>query len=232
MKAIIRTKIIGTGTSENPRRPYLASQNVPASMMELADNECLCRVAGTPTQISAIVADAEITQQTDEEALTIIKNKYPNSDTENIDIGDSEIDNIAEAQGLKPKLRADIVMPTRGKQLLQDQENYLMSHICEKMKFTKAWWDKEAKNGKWATGSDLEKDIKDGKGEAHEFTLSRIRMKHLKITCSCDKLNKVAHDITCIEVPDIPISDRKELSLEAAQAQGYAPCPVCKPFVV
>lgn len=178
MKTWIKTKIIGTGTSKDARRPYKANQEVPTSMMELENNECLCRVAGTPAQISAIVADAEITQLTDEEALIIIKNKHPNSNLENLDISDPEVDTIAKTQGLNQKLRADIIIPTRGKQLLQDQENYLMSHICEKIGLTKECWNTEAaKTTKWKKGKDNEDDVKDGKGEAHEFVLSKIRDK-------------------------------------------------------
>ncbi|MCD6137941.1 MAG: hypothetical protein J7J91_05055, partial [Deltaproteobacteria bacterium] len=114
MKLLIRTKIVGKGTCEDPRRPYLANQVVPASMIEIGNNECLCRVAGTPEQISAITADPDITQLTDEEARKIIKSKYPNSDLENVDVADPEIDKIAEAQGIDPKIRADIVIPSRG----------------------------------------------------------------------------------------------------------------------
>lgn len=188
--------------------------------------EVLLKISGMPSDIAFIILLPNVTTKSDDEAFSIIQTT--NNELEDLDVLDFEIDEIAKSQGVDPQIRADIQIPTRGKQPLQDQENYLMTHICEKMEFTKAWWDKEAPNGKWATGVAIENDIKEGKGEAYEFTLSRMRMKHLKITCSCDKPNKIAHDITCIEVPDIPIIDRKELPLEAAQAQGYAPCPICK----
>ena len=181
MKVFIRTKIIGTGSSEDPRRPYLANQEsetTVASMIELENNECLCRVAGTPEQINAITADTDITQLTDEEARKIIKSKYPDSDLENLDVADPEIDEIAKAQGIDPKIRADIVIPSRGRQVLQDQENYLMAHICEKISLTRDYWDTEAaKTTKWEKGISIEHSIKDGHVEAHEFVLSRIRKK-------------------------------------------------------
>jgi len=175
MKAWIKTKIV---MAEDLRRPYTADQAVLASMVELENNECLCRVAGTPDQISTITADTEITQLTDEEARKIIKSKYPNSDLENVDVADPEIDKIAKAQGIDPKIRADIVVPSVGRQVLQDQENYLMAHICEKIGLTKDYWDTEAaKTTKWKKGIDIEHSIKDGEVEGHEFVLSRIREK-------------------------------------------------------
>jgi len=183
MKVWIQTKIIGTGSAEDPKRPYVADQTVDVSMMEIGTNTCLCRVAGTPDQISTITGDTEITQLTDEEARKIIKSKYPNSDIENVDVADPEIDEIAKAQGIDPKIRADIVVPTRGRQVLQDQENYLMAHICEKIGLTRDYWDAEAaKTTKWVKGINIEHSIKDGHVEAHEFVLERIRKKIAETT--------------------------------------------------
>ena len=178
MKLWIKTKIVGKGTDEDPRRPYLANQTLPASMIDLGNDTCLCRVAGTPEQISTITGDTDITQLTDEEARKIIKSKYPNSDLENLDVADPEIDKIAKAQGIDPKIRADVVISSRGRQVLQDQENYLMAHICEKILLTRDYWDTEAaKTTKWEKGINIEHSIKDGHAEAHEFVLSRIRKK-------------------------------------------------------
>jgi len=177
MKVWIKTKIIGQGTDGDPKRPYLAGQRVTASMIEIGTGACLCRIAGTPEQINTILEDTEITQLTDEEARQIIKSKYPNSDLENLDIADPEINEIAKLLGLDPEIRGDIQIPTRGKQVLQDQENYLMAHISEKLGLTKDFWDTEAKKSKWEKGIEIEHDIKEGKIEAHEFVLSRIREK-------------------------------------------------------
>jgi hypothetical protein len=230
MKIIIKTIMIGTGTGDNPRRAYTANQNVSVSIMELKNNTCLCRVAGTPAQINVIKTDAAITVLSDDDAKVLIKGKYPDSDLENLDIADPEIDTIAKDVGLDPKIRADIQIPTRGRQVLQDQENYLMGLTCEKMKLTKAWWDKEVKNGKWATGKELEDNIKDGKSEAHEFVLSRMRTKFKGLKVACDVPNKIAHDLSCLLVPDILPKDRKELTVEAAKAQLYSPCSICVPW--
>jgi len=177
MKVWIKTKIIGQGTDGDPKRPYLAGQRVTASMIGIDMGACLCRIAGTPEQINTILEDTEITQLTDEEARQIIKSKYPNSDLENLDIADPEINEIAKLLGLDPEIRGDIQIPTRGKQVLQDQENYLMAHISEKLGLTKDFWDTEAKKSKWEKGIEIEHDIKEGKIEAHEFVLSRIREK-------------------------------------------------------
>ena len=175
MKTWIRTKIIEI---EGSRRPYCTGQDVLISMMELPNNECLCRAAGTPVQIAIITADAAITEHTDEQAETIIRSKHHDSDLENLDIADPEVDDIAKAQGLDPHLRADIQIPLRGNQVLQDQENYLLTMISAKKGKSKQFWDDEAgKSGKYPKGIDLEHAIIDGKGAAHEFVLSRLRAK-------------------------------------------------------
>jgi len=175
MKVWIKTKFIAG--EKGGREPHLAGLKLSYSLIDLGD-VCLCRVAGTPDQISTILADAKITQLTDEEARKIIKSKHPNSDLENLDVADPEIDEIAKSLGIDPKIRADIREPTRGKQVLQDQENYLMACICEKVGLGKDYWDAEAKKTtEWTTGIEIEHDIKDGKVEAHEFVLSRIREK-------------------------------------------------------
>ena len=169
MKVWVKTKLeekLNEITGEITRVPYLAGQGVRYSIIELGKNECLCRVAGAPAQINSIIADTDITQLTDEEAREIIKNKYPNSDLENLDIPDPEIDGIAKALGIDPKIRADIQVPTRGKQVLQDQENYLMAHICEKIGLTRDYWDVEAPKSDYQKGIDIERDIKEGNKSA------------------------------------------------------------------
>ena len=176
MKIWIQTNIIGTVTELDPRRPYLADQNIPVSMIELPDNKCLCRIAGTPAQIATILANAAITEQTDEQAETIIQSKHPDSNLENLDIADPEIDEIAKSLGLDPHLRADIQIPSRDKQVLQDQENYLMAQISTKKGISRPMWDDEAtKSGKYLKGIDIQRDVIDGKSAAHEFVLSRLR---------------------------------------------------------
>ena len=158
-------------------RAYTSGIDIVCSMMKINfPDEVLCRVAGTPAQITTILADDAITEQTDEQATTIIQSKHPNSNLENIDIADPEIDEIAKSLGLDPHLRADIQIPSRGKQVLQDQEKYLMAHISEKKGMSKQFWDNIAsKSGKYQKGIDIQNDIIDGKGAAHEFILSRLR---------------------------------------------------------
>jgi len=175
MKAWIKTKIIGTGAEDDPRRPYLANQSVPASMIEINADTCLCRVAGTPDQISAITADAEITQLTDEEARKIIKSKHPNSDLENVDVADPEIDEIAKSVGIDPKIRADIVVPSVGRQVLQDQEKHLLSLISAKLGLTRDQWVTYAKEKFGKLGIDIDREIREGRNEAHEIVLNIIR---------------------------------------------------------
>ena len=175
MKVWIKTKIVGKGTEDDPKRPYLAGQRVTASMMEIDTGACLCRVAGTPEQINTVLEDTEITQLTDEEARQIIKSKYPNSDLENLDIADPEIDEIAKSLGLDPGARADIQVPTVGKQLLQDQEKHLLSLISERLGLTRGQWDAYAKEKFGKLGIDIDREIREGKNEAHEVVLNIIR---------------------------------------------------------
>ena len=178
MKVWVRTKLeekLDEITEEKIRAPVLANQDVRYSVMELKNNECLCRIAGTPDQISAITADAEITQLTDEEARKIIKSKYPNSDLESVDVADPEIDEIAKSVGIEPQARADIQIPTVGKQLLQDQEKHLLSLISERLGLTRDQWDTYAKEKFGKLGIDIDREIREGKNEAHENVLNIIR---------------------------------------------------------
>lgn len=170
MKVWILTKITADG------KAYTSGQEVGFSMVKLTSGEYLSRISGTPAQMNIIRSDGAITELTDDEALEKISEEYPNSALENVDVPDPEIDDIAKSCGLDPKIRADIVIPTRGNHVLQDQENYLMTHICEKIGLTEEYWDTEAaKTTKWDKGIDIKNDFKDGNREAHEFVLSRIR---------------------------------------------------------
>ena len=230
MKVFIYTYIIEVS---GRRKPYLADQDVPASMLELPNDACLCRIAGTPAQIATILADAAITEQTDEQAEKQAKAKWISDisrltaekflafmddlacsdsdreliqtlidgyieitfgdaltkvdeiptllddighfvDLEKLDIADPEIDAIAESLGLDPHSRADIQTASRGKQYLQDQENYLLAMIATKKGKSKQFWDAEAKKS-GMKGIDIENAILDGKGAAQEFILSRLR---------------------------------------------------------
>ena len=180
MKIWIKTSMKNIGTVDEPDHiPNFGGleSKVPYSLMKINfPNEVLLRVAGMPAQNATILADAAITEQTDEQAKTIIQSKHPDSSLENFDIADPEIDEIAKSLGLDTHLRADIQIPSRGKQLLQDQENYLMAQISTKKGISRPMWDNEAvKSGKYLKGIDIENDVIDGKGAAHEFILSRLR---------------------------------------------------------
>lgn len=180
MKSWIKTKIIENGAGKDAeKKPYLSGQDVAFSIIDLGNATCLARIAGTSNQIDKIVSDIEIECVTDDEAELIIKNQSSNSTLENLDILDSEIDELAKVVGLDPELRSDILIPTRGKQVLQDQESYLMIHICQKLDLSQDYWDSEVKKistkKTWQNGAELNKSLKDGSQNAHEFVLSRIR---------------------------------------------------------
>ena len=180
MKTMIKTSVIektDSITGNKMREPYMAGMTLPHSKIDF-DTFFICRISGTPTQITTILADAMITELTDEQTISIIQSKYPECGLENLDVADPEVDEIAKLHGLDPHSRADIQLPTCGKQVLQDQENYLMAQISEKKGISRSMWDNEAaKSGKYLKGIDIQNDALDGKGAAHEFILSRLRAK-------------------------------------------------------
>ena len=140
------------------------------SWVPISKSKALVRISGLPSELSGF------TPLSDEEALIAIKNYNPNANLENVDIADSEVNVIAKSLGIDPQIRADIKAPSRGKQLLQDQENYIMSIISTKKGKSKHFWDNEAsKSGKYSKGIDIQNAILDGKCDAHEFILSRLR---------------------------------------------------------
>ena len=135
MKVWIKTKVVGSGTQEDPKRPYL-SEGLAVSAVYLEDGSCLARVAGMPEQINRLLADEHVSKLTDDEARKIIKSKYPDSDLENVDVADPEVDEIAKSLGLSPEIRADVVVPSVGRRVLQDQERYILSLISAKLGLT------------------------------------------------------------------------------------------------
>jgi len=180
MKLWIKTKIVGKGTEDDPRRPYL-SVNLPYSMIDLG-NECLARVSSKPEEIKKLLGDQNITVLKDEEARAIIKSRYPNANLENVDVIDIEIDEIAKENGLDPhEIRRDIQIPTVGKQVLQDQEKHLMTVVSKKLGFSRAYWDKVAGIHYNKKGIEIDRDIRTGYNYAHTFVLDRIRARHIAL---------------------------------------------------
>lgn len=177
MKAWIKTSCYFKNEEEG-YLPDLAGYEtqVPLSLMKINfPTEVLVRVAGSPDVINAIVTAKG--SLTDTEARTHIQNLHPNADLENVDTRDPEVDEIAKSEGLNPdEIRRDVQVPTRGKQVLQDQEQHIMAVVCEKIGLTRDYWDAEAKKIR-NRGIDIEHSIKDGRSEEHEFVLSRIRNK-------------------------------------------------------
>lgn len=172
----------------------------------LSDGKPIFRLAGLPADIEPIIADAKLITTdfillTDEEVLIEettkrmegisqlaiqrgeinVENMKPAQGRdgwmhEGCDVADPEIDDIAESLGLDPQSRADIQIPSRGNQVLQDQVKKLLAQISTKKGKSKQFWDGEAgKSGKYPKGIDIENDVLDGKGGAHEFVLSRLR---------------------------------------------------------
>jgi len=176
MKLWIKTRFIGNGTFENPKKPDLArlEDRSHYSALALNENECLVRVSCKPEDAELL---KNLTILNDDDALEIIKSVNPNAELEDLDVRDIEVDEIAKQLGIDPKARADVQVP-KGKKVLQDQENHLMALICEKVGMMKQDWDAEAQNsGRWSRGRDIEIDLKRGWADAHEFVLSKIRSK-------------------------------------------------------
>jgi len=159
MKLWIKTKIVGKGTEDNPRRPYLPV-NLPYSMLDLGD-ECLVRVSGKPEDIKKLLNDPNITVLKDEEARAIIKSKNPNADLEDVDVVDIELEELARSEGLDPhEIKRDIQVSTRGRRVLQCQEAHLLRVLAKK---------------KGIDISDIEEHIELGSKHAHNRALARLR---------------------------------------------------------
>jgi len=183
MKVWIKTKFEIKEIDGIPHRtPASVLETLPHSILEIDDNTCLVRVSGKPEEIKKLLSDPNIIVLTDEEARTIIKSKNPNADLENVDIIDVEIDEIAKENGLDPhEIRRDVQIPTVGKQLLQDQEKHLMTVVSKKLGFSRAYWDKVAGIHYNKKGIDIDREIREGKNEAHTFVLDRIRARHIAL---------------------------------------------------
>jgi len=163
MKAWVKTKLEKkvSITGETIRVPYLANQPVRYSVMELGNDECLCRVSGTPEQINTIAADSSVLLLTDKEAKELIKSRNPNSDLENIDVPDAELEELAKVEELNPhEIKRDVQIPTRGRQVLQCQEMHLLRILATK---------------RGVDLSDLEEDIELGSKHAFNRALARLR---------------------------------------------------------
>lgn len=159
MKLWIKTKIIGTGTDEDPRRPYLPA-STHYSMLDL-ENECLCRITITPNQLSSIQNDTNIAVLTDDEALQIIKSINQNAELEDVDVADVELEELAKQYGVDPvEEKRTVIVPTRGRRVLQCQEAHLLRVIAKK---------------KSVDISDIEEHIELGSKHAYNRALARIR---------------------------------------------------------
>ncbi len=128
------------------------------------------RVTGTPSQIQTLLSDPKVTLLSNGDFLTL----FPNLELMDCDVPDVEVDDIAVKNGIDPALKTDIKIP-KGKYLLQEQENYLLSLVSERKGITKTDWDILVTSTKWNKGKNLENDVLAGKTDAHEFIISKLR---------------------------------------------------------
>jgi len=156
MKIWTETNIIGTGSGLDMKRPDLPS-GVRYSMLDRGDGTCLCRVAGPPEVIGGIRR-----RLSDGEAEAILKSFNPEFELEDLDVPDPELDDELGTLGEDPdEVRRQVQTPTKGKHVLQDQELAVMRRIAQ---------------NRGIAISELDEDeIKEGKTEAHERVLNRLR---------------------------------------------------------
>jgi len=156
MKIWTEANITGTGSGADMRRPDLPPK-VRYSALDRGDGTCLCRVAGSPGVIRRIRQ-----RLSDDEAEAILKSLNPEFSLEDLDVPDPELDNILRTLGENPdEIRRQIQTPTKGKHVLQDQELAIIRRIAQHRGIT--------------IGKRDEDEIKEGKTEAHERVLSRLR---------------------------------------------------------
>ena len=178
MKKIIKTKIIDLNGEENKKTIYLPVHDISYSVIDLGMDNALVRMAGKREVIEKIIKDKEIKVLTDEEGLIELRRIYSFASLENLNIKDDEVDDIATMIEINPQIRADITITELERPVLEEQEIYLLQHICERMKISKKYWNEKSKlSGKWKDGQELEDEIRNGKCEAHNFILEHIRAR-------------------------------------------------------
>jgi len=156
MKIWTETNITGTGSGADMRRPNLPP-GIRYSMLDKGDGTCLCRVAGSPNIIRRIRR-----RLSDNEAEAILKSLNPEFNLGDLDVPDPELDNILRTLGEDPdEIRRQVKAPIKGKHVLQDQELAIIRRIAQHRGIT--------------IGKRDEDGIKEGKTEAHERILGRLR---------------------------------------------------------
>ena len=152
MKKTYLANLIGSGTSEDPLCPDLGiTEKVRYSMVDLKDGTCLVKVSANPRTIHGKI---KAIMKTDDEALTILQQTYPNSDLSNMDVPDEEVDNKLVMLGYDAKN----IRRNSGKTLME-QEWGALKKLAEHLN----------KNI-----DDLETGIKQGRCDKHSVALSRL----------------------------------------------------------
>lgn len=177
MRAFVRTRYTGTGTLDDPKRPYLPAEDIFYSVLDLGE-KCIAAISGEQHKVEEILQDPEIEVLSDSEVWRIIRSINPQADLEDLAVRDKEIDIIARELGIDPyAVRKSKDKPTVGRRVLHEQEAELMKNICENLGLTREFWDTVAGGGKWTRGLDIGLDLKRGRVEAHEIVMGKILKK-------------------------------------------------------
>ena len=141
-----------TGYIGEPKKPDLGvSEKTHYSVLDLDGVNCLVRVSTTP-DVHALITGIV---KTDDEALILLNNIYPDVDLTNMDVPDLETNNILKLNGYDP----DNIRRNSGK-TLREQEFGALEQIAKH---------------KGKDISDLKNDVKKGRCDAHEKALKRLR---------------------------------------------------------
>jgi len=155
VKAWVRTKIIGSGAEEDPRRPDLKGLRLNYSMIELGDGTCLCRISGREQDIQMLLSYTDVTELTDEEAESLIKSVNPKADLTCVDVRDEELDEIATNLGLNP-----IEIRKRSGARLHDQEWGLIKEIASRKGVDVSSYEADFKKGKVRAIKRIRRELK------------------------------------------------------------------------
>ncbi len=113
MKKFIIAQKIGTGTKEDSFRPDLGMNIIGYSCMQISDVEFLVRLSVLPENTGKLNGN----EISDDEALTLIKTKSPNSNLINLDVPDVETDYILKILGENP----DEIRKHSGETLIEQE---------------------------------------------------------------------------------------------------------------
>ena len=201
MKNWFIAKRIGKGTFEDPYRPFF--ENIPKgpylgrfpstleefdngdtalnfSALQISSDEYLCCVGASHHIMQKIfegVTQKKAREVSDDEAWEIIKENAPNTLLKDFNVIDPEVVFFAHIF-IELENELNRMQKPNSPEDTRNIEIDILRKTGEIFGLMPEYWDSEIKKaGKWKHGKELEDDVLDGRTEAHEFVLSRIREK-------------------------------------------------------